>query len=153
MIWKSITDVLGGLFGIGEKYIEGKNQIRKAKIDARVAKWTAKAAAYEADANRTQSWEIEALRQSQYSWKDEFWTIVLGILLLTPMVLAIIGVATGDPTYQAMIEAAWDAYASMPVVLQSLYPMVILASMGIRYKGKREAADSIKRVIDQSENK
>lgn len=149
-MWSAITGVIGGIFGIGEKYVEGKNQIRIAKVSAEVAKWTAKAAAYEADANRTQSWEMEALKQSQYSWKDEFWTVILGVLLLTPMALAIAGVATGDAMFNEMIKSAWAAYESMPLVIQSLYPVVILASMGIRYKGKREAAESIKNVIDSS---
>lgn len=149
-MWSGIASAIGGIFGIGEKYVEGKNQIRMAKVGAEVAKWTAKAAAYEADANRTQSWEMEALKQSQYSWKDEFWTVILGVLLLTPMALAIAGVVTGDSMFKAMIDAAWAAYGSMPIVIQSLYPVVILASMGIRYKGKREAAESIKNVIDSS---
>lgn len=149
-MWSGIASVIGGIFGIGEKYVEGKNQIRMAKVDAEVAKWTAKAAAYEADANRTQSWEMEALKQSQYSWKDEFWTIILGILLLTPMALAIAGVVTGNQMFKEMIDAAWAAYESMPLVIQSLYPIVILASMGIRYKGKREAAEAVKNVIDSS---
>lgn len=149
-MWQSITNLFGGIFGIGEKYVEGKNKIRLAKVDARVAKWSAVAASYEADANRTHSWEMEALKQSQYSWKDEFWTIVLGILLLAPMILAIIGVATGDQMYQEMIKAAWSSYTAMPLVIQALYPFVILASIGIRYKGKREAAESIKEAIGSS---
>ena len=128
------------------KYRDGKDRINLAKVEANIAKWKAKAQSYENDAQRTHNWEIEALRQSQYSWKDEFWTLVLGLLLLAPMLLAIIGTATGDPKFKDMIDAAWSAYASMPIVLQSLYPFVILASMGIRYKGKRKAADAVKKL-------
>lgn len=145
-----LTSLLGGVFGIGEKYVEGKNKIREAKIEADVAKWVAKAKAYESDAQRTHSWEIEALKQSQYSWKDEFWTVVLGVLLLTPMALAMIAVFTGNPQYKEAITAMWKAYEEMPYVIQGLYPFVILASMGMRYKGKTEAANSIKKVIDNS---
>ena len=140
----AILKLLGGVFGIGEKWVEGRNQIRAAKIKADIAKWTAKAQAYDNDAQRTNNWEIEALRQSQYSWKDEFWTIILGILLLSPMALAILGVITGDDKYQLMIDAAWRAYAEMPIVIQGLYPFVILASIGIRYKGKSDAANAIR---------
>lgn len=140
--------LLGSVFGIGEKYVEGKNKIREAKIDADVAKWTAKAQAYENDAQRTNSWEVEALKQSQYSWKDEFWTIILGILLLSPMCLAIAFVFTGNSQYKEAIEAMWSAYNQMPLVFQFIYPSVILASMGMRYKGKKDAADSIRNAID-----
>lgn len=142
-LFSGIANAASNAYG---KYREGKDRINLAKIEAKVAKWAAKAQAYENDAQRTHSWEIEALRQSQYSWKDEFWTLVLGLLLLAPMVLAIIGTATGNPKFKEMIDAAWAAYASMPYVLQGLYPAVILASMGIRYKGKREAAEAVKKL-------
>ena len=144
-MWLSL---ISGIFGVGEKYVEGKNKIREAKISASVAKWTAKAQAYENDAQRTHSWELEALKQSKDSWKDEFWTIILGVLLLAPMVLGILFVFTGNALYKDAISEIWESYAAMPIVFQGLYPAVILASMGMRYKGKKEAADSIKNVID-----
>jgi len=140
------SSILKPASDLGKSYIEGRNRIQQAKIDAITAKWMAKAASYEADANQTHSWEIEALKMSQHSWKDEFWTAVLGILLLAPMLLAVIGVFTQDKTYTEAIDAIWRAYEGMPLVLQSLYPAVILASMGIRWKGKREAAEAIKKL-------
>jgi len=131
---------------IGKAYVEGKQKIQQAKIYAELAKWVAKAQSYENDAERTHNWEIEALKMSQYSWKDELWTIVLALLLVAPMGLAVAGVFTGSVVYTDAIIAMWNAYAGMPIVLQGLYPVAILASMGIRWKGKREAADAIKKL-------
>ena len=151
--YKPQVDLCGLLYFLEysgqSKYVEGKDKIRQAKIAAEIAKWTAKAQAYENDAQRTHSWEVEALKQSQYSWKDEFWTVILGILLIGPMALAIVSVMTGDIIYTEATKAMWQAYKDMPYVIQGLYPAVILASMGMRYKGKRDAAESIKQVVDK----
>lgn len=129
---------------LGKQYIEGKYRIQEAKINAAVAKYATQASAYENDANRTHNWEMEALRQSQFSWKDEFWTVVLAFLLLLPMVAAVAGVYAGNAEYQVAIKAAWSTYSEMPFTFQILYPFAILASFGIRYQGKRDAASAIR---------
>lgn len=131
---------------LGRTYIEGKNRIKAAKIDASVAKWLSKAAAYENDAQRTHGWELEALRQAQYSWKDEMWSVILATILLYPLIMGALSIFTNDPTYTVALEASWKAYKDMPIFFQALFPFVILASMGIRWKGKREAADAIKKL-------
>lgn len=144
----ALTSLIGGVFGVGEKYVDGKNKVREAKISAEVARWAAKATAYENDAQRTHSWEVEALKLSQFSWKDEFWTIILGVLLLSPMCFSLAFVFTGNEQYREASTAMWATYGAMPLVFQFIYPAVILASMGMRYKGKSDAANSIKSVID-----
>lgn len=133
---------------LGKAYIDGKNRIQQAKIEAKVAKWVAVAAAHEADANRTHTWEMEALRQSQYSWKDEMWSVVLAVLLLSPMLMGIIGVFTENIAWGQAVDTMWKVYGEMPIALQVLYPAAILASFGIRYKGKTRAAEAIKDITD-----
>lgn len=146
----NILGFLAALFkpasDIGAAYLDGKRRIQEARINAAIAKFTAQAAAYENDAQRTHTWEMEALKQSQFSWKDEFWTVILAVLLLLPMGAAVVGVYIGNDEYQVAIKAAWETYDKMPLVFQGIYPLAILASFGIRYRGKREAADAIRSI-------
>ena len=122
---------------LGKQYIEGKYRIQEAKISAEVAKYTTQATAYENEAVRTHDWEMVAIEQMKYSWKDEFWTIIFGAILVIPMVAAVAG-------YGEEMQIAWDAYKDMPLVFQFIIPAMALASVGIRYRGKQNAADAIR---------
>lgn len=131
---------------IGKAYLDNRARVEEAKLATQLAKWSAKAQAYENEAQRTHSWEMEALRQTQYSWKDEFWTIILAGILLYPIIMGALSVIFANPMYVTALEASWKAFREMPMIFQILFPFVILAAIGIRWKGKQDSARAIEKL-------
>lgn len=68
-----IFDTVVGAFS---SYREGKTKIKEAKVGLAIAKINAEAKRYEKLVDVEADWDKEALRQSQFSWKDEFLTII-----------------------------------------------------------------------------
>ena len=106
-----IGQIVSAIGGLATSYIDGKIAIQKANAQIKM-----KQATGEID------WELEAIRASENSWKDELWTIVFVVMLLANFVPSL-----QEPMRQgfANLEACpqwlqWGCYAS------------IAASFGIR---------------------
>ena len=106
-----IGQIVSAIGGLATSYIDGKTAIQKANAQIKM-----KQATGEID------WELEAIRASENSWKDELWTIVFVVMLLANFVPSL-----QEPMRQgfANLEACpqwlqWGCYAS------------IAASFGIR---------------------
>jgi hypothetical protein len=70
------------------------------------------------------NWEMEQARNSNESWKDEFWTVVFGFLLLIPLY---------DPTKAAVV---FEHYAKAPEWFQLCVLVSVGASFGVKiWKG------------------
>ena len=61
-MWGAIVNAVGGIFG--------------GWVDLKKAKYTAETNKFLAAQKAESDWDTEALRQSQYSWKDEMITII-----------------------------------------------------------------------------
>ena len=129
MGWLSFLNPIANL---GSTYLEGKNQVARAKsaaaiisieADADVKVASAKAAHKLADNGQTQEFNLDlvAMQQMDKSFLDE----IMIALLLIPIAASFIG-------YQAEVTAAFESFASMPEWYQYLVLGVYVVKFGMR---------------------
>jgi len=127
-----LSGLLSPIASIGTTYLEGKNQVAKAKsaaaiiaieaeADVKVA--GAKAAHKLADDGQTQDFNLDlvAMQQMDKSFLDE----IMIALLLVPIAASFIG-------YQAEVTAAFESFAAMPDWYQYLVLGVYVVKFGMR---------------------
>jgi len=103
-------------------WLEGTVEKSKAKTAAEVALKNAEAIVYEKKATAEIDWDLEAIKGSQNSWKDEWLTILFSI----PMILAFI------PGMDGVVQQGFAQLESMPDWYQVSLSVIIAASFGIR---------------------
>ena len=114
-MWGAIASAEGGIF-------TGWVDLKKAKYKSQEARFMAQAKA-EAD------WDQEALREAQYSWKDELITIII----FAPMVVA---------WFDEVKAMAWVKFVSeMPVWYQVIMTGIVAASLGLRWLFKNKLSN------------
>tara|TARA_R100001377_G_scaffold72661_3_gene48527 strand:- start:22 stop:462 length:441 start_codon:yes stop_codon:yes gene_type:complete len=129
MSWLSF---LNPIASIGTTYLEGKNQVAKAKsaaaiiaieADADVKVAGAKAAHKLADNGQTQDFNLDlvAMQQMDKSFLDE----IMIALLLVPIAASFVG-------YQAEVTEAFESFAAMPDWYQYLVLGVYVVKFGMR---------------------
>ena len=129
MGWLSFLNPIASL---GTTYLEGKNQVAKAKsaaaiisieADADVKVAGAKAAHKLADNGQTQDFNLDlvAMQQMDKSLLDE----VMIALLLVPIAASFLG-------YQTEVTAAFESFAVMPEWYQYLVIGVYVVKFGMR---------------------
>ena len=129
MGWLSFLNPIASL---GTTYLEGKNQVAKAKsaaaiisieADADVKVAGAKAAHKLADSGQTQDFNLDlvAMQQMDKSFLDE----IMIALLLVPIAASFVG-------YQAEVTAAFESFAAMPEWYQYLVLGVYVVKFGMR---------------------
>jgi hypothetical protein len=111
--------------------LEGHVEKGKAKTEAEVAKKKAEAIVYERKANAEIDWDLEAIKGSASSWKDEW----LVILFSVPLILAFI------PGMEGVVANGFEQLEAMPQWYQYSLGVIVAASFGIRsatkFFGKR----------------
>lgn len=105
-----VTDLVGG-------FLKNKREEGQAKHEARME-------VIRNDAN----WETLMAGASASSWKDEWFTI----LLSTPILAVIWGVAIDDGSVMDRVHDALGALATLPEWYQYLLFVAVTASFGIR---------------------
>ena len=129
MGWLSFLNPIASL---GTTYLEGKNQVAKAKsaaaiisieADADVKVAGAKAAHKLADNGQTQDFNLDlvAMQQMDKSFLDE----IMIALLLVPIAASFLG-------YQEEVTAGFESFASMPDWYQYLILGVYIVKFGMR---------------------
>src|SRR5210317_2144295 len=113
---------LAPLASLATTWLEGTVEKSKAKTAAEVALKNAEAIVYEKKATAEIDWDLEAIKGSQNSWKDE-WLI---ILFSIPMILAFI------PGMDGVVQQGFAQLDSMPDWYQVSLSVIIAASFGIR---------------------
>ena len=106
-----IGQIVSAIGGLATSYIDGKTAIQKANAQIKM-----KQATGEID------WELEAIRASENSWKDELWTIVFVVMLLANFV----------PSLQEPMRQGFANLEACPQLLQWGCYASIAASFGIR---------------------
>ena len=96
--------------------LEMKTQIELVRAKAEIARW-------ESLAKAETDWDTEALRQAQFSWKDE-WFVVL---LSAPFVASFL------PGIQNYVLFGWDYIAQAPGWYQWSFIGAVTASFGLRW--------------------
>lgn len=113
---------LAPLASLATTWLEGNVEKSKAKTAAEVALKNAEAIVYEKKATAEIDWDLEAIKGSQNSWKDEWLTILFSI----PMILAFI------PGMEGIVEQGFTQLESMPEWYQYSLGIIVAASFGIR---------------------
>lgn len=104
-------------------YQERKGEVVKAKQKLKIAKLNAEAKRFELQQAATTNWDIEAMRQSQFSWKDEY----LLVILTLPFIGAFI------PKVQDYVAKGFGYIDAMPIWYQTAFVGIIAASFGLRW--------------------
>ena len=127
-----LSGLLSPIASLGNTYLEGKNQVAKAKsaaaivgiqADADVKTAGARAANKLADDGQTQDFNLDlvAMNQMDKSLLDE----VMIALLLVPIAASFLG-------YQEEVTAAFESFAVMPEWYQYLVIGVYVVKFGMR---------------------
>ena len=127
-----LSGLLSPIASLGNTYLEGKNQVAKAKsaaaivgiqADADVKTAGARAANKLADDGQTQDFNLDlvAMNQMDKSLLDE----VMISLLLVPIAASFLG-------YQEEVTAAFESFAVMPEWYQYLVIGVYVVKFGMR---------------------
>ena len=111
-----IGQLLGAIGNLASTYLDGKVAVQKANAEIRV-----KQATGEID------WDIEAIKATQNSWKDEWITLLFSI----PLILAFCGAWGND-----IVQAGFAALETMPTWYQYSLGGIVSASIGMRSVSK-----------------
>ena len=107
--------ILGALAGLATSFVDAKTAKQKAKAEIELKK-----------ASGDIDWEIEALRASKDSWKDELWTVVFVAILVANFV----------PSLQPFMQQGFANLEATPMWVQAGMGASISASFGIKlFKG------------------
>ena len=128
----SFLSFLNPIANLGSTYLEGKNQVAKAKSAAAIVGLQAaaevkvagaKAANKLADSGQTQEYNLDlvAMQQMDKSFLDE----IMIALLLVPIAASFLG-------YQAEVTAAFESFSAMPQWYQWLVLGVYIVKFGMR---------------------
>ena len=107
-----ILTIVKSLGSFASSYVDGKVQTQKVKAEIQKKQLTGEI-----------DWDLEAIKATQSSWKDEWITILLSI----PFLLCFIN----DDTRQ-MAFAGFQALEQAPAWYTYSFGVVIAASFGIR---------------------
>jgi len=77
-----IGTALGLVGDLAGNWMKGKVDKQKAESDVKVAKAKAEAVVYQKQATGEIDWDIESMKGSQSSWKDEWLTVIFSIPLV-----------------------------------------------------------------------
>ena len=80
--------VVNAVSSVGKQYLENKAQKNKLTSDLQKAKVDAQIRRLENEQNIEADYDLEALRQTQYSWKDEVALIVILLPFLGTVALS-----------------------------------------------------------------
>ena len=120
-MWGSIVS---GLFSVGKTVVEG--QMKKAESKAKIeeARTEATIKQIQRSADHEANYDLEALRQTQNSWKDEFALVIV----VFPFIGAFL------PWTQEYVESGWIFLSEKtPDYYWCIFSGAIAASMGIRW--------------------
>ena len=77
-----LGSLISPIANIAGTYIQGKMDKQKAETEVKVARAKAEAKVYETEATSSMLMEQNLTNQMAGSWKDEFWTIIFGGILV-----------------------------------------------------------------------
>jgi hypothetical protein len=111
-----IGQIIGSLGGLAASIIDGKTQLKLTEAEIKKKQLTGEL-----------DWDIEAIRATQNSWKDEWITLLFSI----PLILAF----TGEWGNQ-IVQAGFAALEGMPTWYQYSLGGIVSASIGMRSVSK-----------------
>lgn len=102
---------------------DGRKEVKKAKLAVKLAKLSSEESRWHAQVKAESDWDLEALRQSQYSWKDEWLLFILSLPFIGSFI----------PVVQDFVVKGWEYVSKAPVWYQVCFIGVVAASFGLRW--------------------
>lgn len=118
-----IGDIVQGIAKMGGDWLEGRQKVKAAKIEAEIARYQAETKHAEKLVEHRESYDIQALKQMQFSWKDEY--------LLFVLTLPLIGVFI--PGIQDRILIGFQYLSKTPQWYVLLIVGITAATFGLRW--------------------
>lgn len=108
---------------IFKTYWEGRTKIKEAKINAEIAKYAAQEKRFTQALDAETNWDLEALQQSRFTWKDEYLLFILSLPFIGSFI----------PGIQDEVAKGWLYVAKAPIWYQTAFIGVIAATFGLRW--------------------
>lgn len=118
--------VLQGLFGVASSAVEGFVETKKAKAKQKLVKIEAETSIMEKQIAGEIDWDVEAVKGSKESWKDEYLTILFSI----PLLLCFL------PFTVEYVERGFQALEQTPEWYKYTLGIIVSASFGIKGAAK-----------------
>ena len=77
-----LSSLISPIANIAGTYLQGKMEKQKAETEVKVARAKAEAKVYETEATSSMLNEQSLTSQMGESWKDEFWSLIFGAILI-----------------------------------------------------------------------
>ena len=122
-MWTALISPIASLAGT---WLEGKVETKKAETASKVAIAKAEATIMEKKATGEIDWDLEAIKGSQSSWKDEWLTIIFSI----PLVMCFI------PGMEEIVSNGFARLNELPEWYQYTLGVIVAASFGVRSASK-----------------
>jgi len=123
---EGITIALGKLFGMGEKWVEGKQAQAIAKVEGKIKKEKVKVEAecqvMMSDAEAANNIDLLTVKNRSKTWTDE----LVVITLLSPFWLMFI------PYFQPYVESGFTAFSEAPEWYQYCLYGAVISELGLR---------------------
>jgi hypothetical protein len=117
-----INVLLQGLLGVAGSAVEGYVETKKAKAKQKLVKIEAETSLMEKQISGEIDWDVEAVKGSKGSWKDEYLTILFSI----PLLLCFL------PWTVEYVERGFEALAMTPDWYKYTLGVIVSASFGIK---------------------
>lgn len=117
-----INVLLQGLFGVASNAVQGYVETKKAKAKQKLVKIEAETSIMEKQIAGEIDWDVEAVKGSKESWKDEYLTILFSI----PLLLCFL------PWTVEYVERGFAALAQTPDWYKYTLGVIVSASFGIK---------------------
>lgn len=112
-----IQALIGPLASLATQWFSNRAEVSKARHERKLQKIANDA-----------SWEDKAIEGAMYSWKDEWWTIVLSL----PVIALMVGVGMGDTEVIFKVKEVFEILSGLPEWYQYLLYIAVLSSFGIK---------------------
>jgi len=114
-------NLIAPVISLGKIWLEGKQELSKAKQEAKLVTTKAQAEIMSKVAKGELEWNQTMAQASNNSWKDEWLTILVSI----PLILAFTG-------HEDVVSRGFAALESMPDFYKTAVAVVFAASFGIQ---------------------
>lgn len=121
-----IQALIGPIASLAGTWMSGHIDKQKANTEASVALKKAEAAVYERKASADIDWDIEAIKNTGTSWKDEWLTILFSV----PLILAFV------PGMEGIVERGFEQLDKAPEWYKYSLGIIVAASFGFRGAAK-----------------
>tara|TARA_R100001460_G_scaffold3427_4_gene10418 strand:- start:2649 stop:3032 length:384 start_codon:yes stop_codon:yes gene_type:complete len=121
-----INILLQGLLGVAGEAVTGYMDTKKAKAKQKLVKIEAETSLMEKQIKGEIDWDVEAVKGSKESWKDEYLTILFSI----PLLLCFL------PFTVDYVERGFEALALTPDWYKYTLGVIVSASFGIKGASK-----------------